>query len=105
MIMTKSKEDDPLFTTEEAARFLRLAPSTLATWRVRKSNAIPYFKFGRVVVYPRSGLEEYKRKCLRRSTAEYGLPSNEDAPNTKKGAKPATKAKTLRLPGAGENLP
>lgn len=103
--MTKPIKHDPLFNTKEAARHLRLAPATLATWRVRKSDSIPFFKFGRVVLYPLSGLEDFKRKCLRRSTAEYGLPSNEDAPNTKKGAKPARKAKTLRLPGAGENLP
>lgn len=103
--MTKSKEDDPLFTTEEAARFLRLAPSTLATWRVRKSNAIPYFKFGRVVVYPRSGLEEYKRKCLRRSTAEYRLPANDDTPEVARETPPDTGAKIFKFPGADEDLP
>jgi len=103
--MSKPNYDEPLFTTEEAARFLRLAPSTLATWRVRKSNAIPFFKFGRIVLYPLSGLEDFKRKCLRRSTAEYRLPANDDTPEAARETPPDTGAKIFKFPGAGEDLP
>ena len=40
-----------LLDTEEAAEFIDVSPSTLVTWRSRKSCQIPYVKIGSNVRY------------------------------------------------------
>lgn len=62
-------DDDPLLTTEEAAAFLGLAPSTLATRRVRRSDGPRYLKIGRKVLYPLSELKRFRAQCMRTSTS------------------------------------
>lgn len=49
--MGKETGMDDLMTTEEAARALRLAPDTLATWRSTREADLPYVKLGRAVRY------------------------------------------------------
>ncbi len=63
------REDDPLQNTAEAAMFLGLAPSTLATWRVRRSDGPRFLKIGRKVLYPRSELKRFRAQCMRTSTS------------------------------------
>jgi len=53
---TQAGEDSPLLNTEEAARFLRLSPATIANDRVVRRMKIPYRRLGRRVVYHRDDL-------------------------------------------------
>jgi predicted DNA-binding transcriptional regulator AlpA len=60
----------PKLRAPEAAKYLRLAPSTLARMRVR-GNGPPYAKAGpRVVIYDRSDLDTWLSVHTRRSTSE-----------------------------------
>lgn len=54
----------------EAARFIGLAPATLATWRVRKPNAIPFIKAGRRVIYSVADLRAWMSANRRASNRE-----------------------------------
>lgn len=64
----------------EAARYLGLAPSTLAKLRVR-GDGPRYAKAGqRIVVYDRADLDAWLASRLRRSTTENGIPKQEEAP-------------------------
>lgn len=45
--------------TREAARIIGLRPSTLETWRVRKSDAIPFIRAGRRVLYAVADLHAF----------------------------------------------
>jgi len=45
--------------TEEAAEYLGLAPETLATWRCRKTQEIPFYKLGRRVKYLKADLDAW----------------------------------------------
>lgn len=67
--MATNAIDDPLLPTEEAASFLGLASSTLATWRVRKSDGPRFLKIGRKVFYSLSELKRFRSQCVRTSTA------------------------------------
>jgi hypothetical protein len=40
-----------LLDNEQAAKFLNISPTTLVTWRCRKSYAVPYFKIGTRIYY------------------------------------------------------
>lgn len=54
-----SLPDDPLFTTQEAARVVGLASSTLETWRSRPPRDTvppPFLRLGRAIRYRRSAL-------------------------------------------------
>lgn len=64
-------EDDPLLTTKEAAKYLRLSPATLATWRVRKTDGPAFVRIGGRIFYPISGLKAFKYQHTHRSTSEY----------------------------------
>ena len=68
-VILPTYDDDPLLTTEEAAAYLGLAPSTLATWRVRRSDGPRFLKIGRKVLYPRSELKRFRAECMRTSTS------------------------------------
>ena len=46
-------------TTEEAAEYLGVKPSTLITWRCTKAVRIPHYKVGRAVRYRRSDLDKF----------------------------------------------
>lgn len=59
----------PFLTTREAARYLRLQPTTLERWRSRGSGP-RYRKYGGRVVYTREDLEAFANAGLRCSTSE-----------------------------------
>lgn len=48
--------NEELLTRAEAARFLRLAPQTLACWASEGKPSLPYIRFGNRVVYRKSDL-------------------------------------------------
>lgn len=48
-----------LLNTEEAARVLGIAPTTLATWRCTGRVPLPYVKIGRRVGYRPADLERF----------------------------------------------
>lgn len=54
----KGVEDD-LLTTSEAARILRISPSTLAQWRCNGKHKIPTVKFGTRVLYRLTDLKKF----------------------------------------------
>lgn len=50
---------DPLLTRIQAAQYLHLSPTTLATWASTHRHDIPYIKLGRSVRYRKSDLDQY----------------------------------------------
>jgi excisionase family DNA binding protein len=57
--MSRSSPEPTLFTTHEAASYLRLDPLTLKDWR-RLGAGPPYVKVGaRLIRYRRQDLEEW----------------------------------------------
>jgi hypothetical protein len=58
--------DEPIYTTEEAARIVGVAPKTLRSWRSRERGP-RFLKYGNrrgrggMVFYPASALDEFKR--------------------------------------------
>jgi hypothetical protein len=58
--------DEPIYTTEEAARIVGVAPKTLRSWRGRERGP-RFLKYGNrrgrggMVFYPASALDEFKR--------------------------------------------
>ena len=66
-----AKHDDPLLTTKEAARYLRMSPATLASWRVKMSDGPRFVRIGGRVFYPLSELKKFRRQRLYKSTSEY----------------------------------
>ena len=60
-----------LLNTEQAATFLNLSPTTLTTWRVRRSDGPPYVRIGRAVRYRLDDLQSWLDTQTHRSTAEY----------------------------------
>ncbi|MCP3960300.1 MAG: helix-turn-helix domain-containing protein [bacterium] len=67
----RTETTSPFLTTQEAARYLRLRPSTLARWR-SVGGGPPFRKFGGRVVYSREELEEYAEAGRRVSTSDSG---------------------------------
>lgn len=62
--------EDEFLKTDEAAVVVRRSPSTLA--KLRLSGGGPeFFKQGKVVLYPRSGLIRWLTERRFRSTSEY----------------------------------
>lgn len=47
---------EQLLNEKESAEILTVKPTTLATWRSDKSQALPYVKIGRSIRYRRSDL-------------------------------------------------
>ena len=61
-----------IFRTDDAAKFLNLAKSTLAKMRLRGDGPV-FVKAGpRVVLYRRSDLEAWLVACRRSSTSDAG---------------------------------
>lgn len=60
-----------LLNTEQAAAFLNLSPTTLTTWRVRRSDGPPFVRIGRAVRYRLNDLQLWLDGQTHRSTAEY----------------------------------
>lgn len=52
-------QSEQLLTTEEAARLLRIAPSTLVTWRCTGKVRVPYVQLGHAVRYRLSDLQRF----------------------------------------------
>jgi DNA-binding transcriptional MerR regulator len=61
-------------TTAGAADHLGIAPATLAYWRSRGSQAVPYLKIGGRVVYRKDDLDKWLGERTYHHTGEY--PSN-----------------------------
>jgi len=57
--MEQTAQEDRLLTAREAARELRLAPNTLAKWRARERQPLPFIRVGRVVRYRQADLHAY----------------------------------------------
>ncbi len=53
------KPQSNLFTNEEAASYLGVAPNSLAVWRATKRYALPYVKVGRLVKYRQKDLDAF----------------------------------------------
>ena len=69
---TKGEIEQRFMTTEQAARYLGIAPSTLKTSRCRPElNGPPYKKFGRAVRYDIRDLEQHMQERSYRGTYEY----------------------------------
>ena len=51
-----SEIEDILLTETEAAQFLNIQPSTLATWRVRGIPHLPFVRVGRCIRYRRQDI-------------------------------------------------
>ncbi|EIC19839.1 helix-turn-helix domain-containing protein [Thiorhodovibrio frisius] len=54
-----NSEENFLLDTKQAAAYLNISPSTLETWRVRKTCIIPYLKLGKSVRYRKQDLDSY----------------------------------------------
>jgi excisionase family DNA binding protein len=48
-----------LFSTDQAASYLAVSPSTLEIWRCTRRYDIPYVKIGRKVRYRRTDLDDW----------------------------------------------
>lgn len=64
----KNQELSQSLSTEETATYLGVSINTLASWRCRGQNDIPYLKIGRRVRYRISDLDEFVSKNLRIKT-------------------------------------
>ena len=53
------KLNDKLWTNEQAAYYVDIAPGTLEVWRCTKRFSIPYLKLGRLVRYRREDLDTF----------------------------------------------
>ena len=62
--MTEKQNPDPLLTRKEAARYLGIAPNTLAVWACTKRYPLHPIKLGRSVRYRRSELERFLNQSL-----------------------------------------
>jgi excisionase family DNA binding protein len=51
-----------LLTEDETAEVLAIKPQTLASWRCRGVNDLPFIKIGRAVRYRRSDLEAFMQR-------------------------------------------
>lgn len=56
--------------TRDAARMIGLRPATLEGWRVRRTDAIPFVKAGRKVLYAVADLRSWMTANKRRSTSQ-----------------------------------
>lgn len=59
----KIEKERELFTTDEAAIFLRTSPVTL--WRERKAGRISFHRIASKIVYTRQDLENYLKRNKR----------------------------------------
>jgi len=48
-----------LLDTAQAAEFLSISPTTLTTWRCRKTYSLPFFKIGAKVRYSEADLIKF----------------------------------------------
>ena len=91
------ENEDPMYTTREAAKYLGLAPVTLANYRCKSNTANKHYNFtrptyirlGRVVLYKKSHLDAYLKSTNK------SLPNQEELLTTEQvakimGKKPAT---------------
>jgi len=60
-------KDDSLLDRKSAARYLRLAPGTLAVWDCTKRYDLKPIKIGRAVRYRRSDLDKFIEERLGKS--------------------------------------
>ena len=67
----RTETPSPYLTTPEAARYLRLCPSTLERWRYVGAGP-SYRKFGTRVVYSQQDLEAYAEAGRRSSSCDPG---------------------------------
>ncbi len=67
----RTDTDSPYLNTEEAARYLRLQPATLARWRY-DGEGPDFRKFGSRVVYSKKELEAFAESRRRSSTSDPG---------------------------------
>ena len=63
---------DKLYTPQETAKFLKIKPSTLAAWRIRERQKLPFQKNGREVYYLGATIKEYLK------TSKVKMAKNED---------------------------
>lgn len=62
--MTNPNEADPLMDRKTAARYLTVAPGTLAVWDCTKRYDLKPIKVGRSVRYRRSNLDAFLKSQL-----------------------------------------
>ncbi|QEC79346.1 helix-turn-helix domain-containing protein [Mucilaginibacter ginsenosidivorax] len=62
--MIEKLNPDPLLTRKEAARYLDMAPNTLAVWACTKRYNLNPIKIGRSVRYRRSELDRFLDQSL-----------------------------------------
>jgi len=55
----KDQSTDPLFSSDDAARYIGVASRTMAVWRCTGRYDIPYIKVGRLAKYRKSALDVY----------------------------------------------
>jgi hypothetical protein len=52
-----------LLDNAAAARFLNVSPTTLTTWRCRRTVEVPFIRIGSAIRYDRRDLIEFLEKC------------------------------------------
>jgi hypothetical protein len=57
------------YDERQAAKFLKVEPKTLQSWRFR-GRGPPYCKFGKAVRYPVIGLENFARAGLKQAQVQ-----------------------------------
>ena len=48
-----------MLSSDEAARYLGIAPGTLNNWRCYNSNFIPYSRMGKKIIYKKEDLDNF----------------------------------------------
>jgi predicted DNA-binding transcriptional regulator AlpA len=68
--MTENIKLDVLYTPSEVSKIIGITTSTLANWRVTRSDGPPFIRVGgRAIRYPANDLLEWLEKQRRTSTA------------------------------------
>ena len=66
-IQMQSPDKEPLLDRKTAAKYLRVAPGTLAVWDCTKRYDLKPIKIGRAVRYRRSDLDRFIEERLEKS--------------------------------------
>ena len=71
--MNHREQPEKLLTEKQAARYLQLSPRSLAGWRFRSSDGLPFVKISATCVrYRQSDLDAFIEARVRTSTSDPG---------------------------------
>jgi excisionase family DNA binding protein len=72
---TEATSPDTFLTEAETAKLLKLSQRTLQRWRLEGSQGLPFRRFGGLIRYARSDIEQWAAAQMRISTSQ----SSDDA--------------------------